>query len=82
MAKDDFLSDKEEKFLELVAEGRSIATTCKLLGVSDSTGRVRMHNIRVKFTRAINTKNRILAFGNRNPRLKILLSPIKRENLE
>ncbi len=82
MARDDLLTEQDEKLLEELAEGKSVALAAKGLGVAPSTCRVRLHNIRIKYTKAVNTKNRLLAFGNRNARLKYLLAEIKRESIE
>ena len=82
MATDDYLTENDEKLLDRIEQGWSIKKACDSLNIAYSTGRVRLHNIRIKFTKSTNTHNRLIARGKKNSKLKFLLAPIRRESFD
>ena len=79
MAKDDYLTEKEERLLDALEIYQTIAQAARKVGVAASTGRAMLYIIRQKRIKSTNTVNRLNNRGKRDARVQHLLSPIRRE---
>lgn len=77
MGKDDYLSDNDDQFLDLLKQYELI-TVAKKMGIEYSTARSRLHNIRFKRLRATATVNRLIVICRRDTRMAKYLQPMVR----